>query len=744
MTLSLRVMDGKRFIRFLIAPLCLIGITVIFFHILALGAVKTLPDSLSGLLEEVRKPQLKDREGRVITVTYANRWNSGSYAPLHQIPDMIKRLFILSEDKRFYSHHGVDWLARFHALVQNLLALRSHRGGSTITEQVVRMIHPRPRSLWSRYLEGCEARMLEQKHTKADIFEFYLNQVPYAANRRGIVQASLYYFNRSTETLTLNEMIALVVLVRAPSYYDPYKEKSRLQGPMKALAKMLLNQQLLPKEAFTSVASNNLILEKSVHGGDVSHFARFVRQTTNNAPSKAMGVIGTTLDLSLQARVSALMEKLLHTLAEKKATNGACLVANHETGEILAWVSGSAASGEKSGRHIDWVTSPRQPGSSLKPFLYALAMEKGWSAAHAIEDAPLSHAVGRGLHSYHNYSRVHYGWVTLREALGNSLNIPAVKAIRFVGCGAYLERLREIGFKSLDKSADFYGEGLALGSGEVTLLEMVQAYSALANQGIFRPLRVTQQNGQEPHPPYREKAVYSEETASLIGNILADPNARKLEFGGNGLLNFPVETAVKTGTSTDYRDSWAVGYNYRYVVGVWMGNADAQPTKGVTGSMGPALLLRSVFAELNRNQDTRPLFISPKLVRREVGRNGDDPKDPSIPRFEWFQKGSEPQAEGGISRQGNAPLRWIRPVNGLEMAMDPRIPDEKEAFMFEIGGASDTDSVTWILDGNSLTTSAGSHCRWFLTRGGHELQARVESTDGMVHRETDAIRFVVK
>ena len=308
-----------------------------------MGAVKNLPDSLSGLLEEVRKPQIRDREGRPITVTYANRWNSGSYAPLHQIPDRMKRLFILSEDKRFYSHHGVDWLARFHALFQNLLAFKIHRGGSTITEQVVRMIHPRPRSIWSRYIEGLEAGVLERKHAKADILEFYLNQVPYAANRRGVVQAALYYFNRSPQTLTINEMMALVVLVRAPSYYDPYRDKCRLRAPMRAFAALLLKQKIISEELRKTIDSTGLMLENSVHEGDASHFARYVYNTIRNTQSKEGRVIDTTLDLSLQARLSMLLTNLLQSLSEKKITSGAILVANHETGEILAWVSRAAA-----------------------------------------------------------------------------------------------------------------------------------------------------------------------------------------------------------------------------------------------------------------------------------------------------------------------------------------------------------------------------------------------------------------
>jgi penicillin-binding protein 1C len=704
--------------------------------------VRNMPDSLTGLLDEVRKPQLRDRDGRPITVTYANRWNSGSYVPLHQIPETLKNLFIASEDKRFYRHGGVDWKARFHALFQNLFALDSVRGASTVTEQVVRMIHPRPRTVWSRYLEGCEAKILEKKHSKDDILEFYLNQIPYSSNRRGVTQAAEYYFNRSLDTLSLKEMMVLVVLVRAPSYFDPYKDPKRIEKPLAVLAKSLVENGLISKDDFESVSKDGLELEKPVLDVDAMHFARFVYDSPEKETLPEQRKIATTLDVALQVKVEALMDKVLKTLSVKKLSNGACLVVNHETGEILAWVSRAVSDDEKSGKHIDGVLAQRQPGSSLKPFLYALALDNGWTAAQEIEDGPLTNPVGRGLHTYHNYSHVHYGWVTVREALGNSLNIPAVKAIRFVGYGKYLAKLHELGFDSLDKHPDFYGDGLALGCGEVTLFEMVQAYCVLANKGIFQPI-YARGNPEEYRPVYAGKRIFSEESASLIGNILSDPDARKLEFGGDGLLNLPVETAVKTGTSSDYRDSWAMGYNHRYVVGIWMGNFNARPMEGITGSTGPAFLLRSVFAELNRSGDTRPLYLSPKLVKREIAFVSHGSGKKITKRYEWFAKGRGSAGFEPVVEANKEPIGFVKPVNGLEMAMDPRIPDEREAFEFELSGVNSEDMVTWLVDGKKLSKAPGGKYLWFLNKGKHAAEAKVERKNGKtVYAEK--VVFIVK
>ena len=219
------------------------------------------------------------------------------------------------------------------------------------------------------------------------------------------------------------------------------------------------------------------------------------------------------------------------------------LAVDHQKNEIVAWVNGGSLD-EVQDSWIDAVVTPRQPGSTLKPFLYALALEKGWTAATLVADLPLDAPVGRGLHTYHNYSRTHYGPLPLRHALGNSLNTPAVRTLQFVEVKNFLECLQSLGIHSLYRHPDYYGEGLALGNGEITLLELVHAYTALADRGVYRPLKTIMEDETRTH---NEARVFFPETASLIGNILSDPNARTLEFGQGSLLRFPVQTAVKTG-----------------------------------------------------------------------------------------------------------------------------------------------------------------------------------------------------
>ncbi|HLF09886.1 MAG TPA: transglycosylase domain-containing protein, partial [Gammaproteobacteria bacterium] len=589
-------------------------------------APASLEAALTDARWDARGVQVLDRNAEPLNVTFTNSWNVHDLVALHETPEFLRQAFVAAEDKRFYEHHGVDWSARLSALVTNVRNARAIRGASTITEQVVRMLHPRPRSVWSRWLEGWEAGRLERAFSKDEILEFYLNQVPYASNRRGVRQAASYYFARSLSTLSKKEMLALAVLVRAPTRFDLLRSAAASEGAIERLANALVEREVLSAHERDELRAQPFTLEAPRLAVAAPHFVQYARSRLGATSAGAAPKVTTTLDARLQWKVQGMLDERLSYLSVQQVTNGAVLAVDHSTGEVLAWVV--AGGGEADGplSHIDAVTTPRQPGSALKPFLYALALDSGWSAAELIDDAPLTESTAGGLHSYQNYSRRFYGLVTLRDALGNSLNIPALKTLQHVGSEAYLARLRELGFESLEKHPDFYGDGIALGSGAVTLFELVQGYATLANGGVFRPLSTLLHDASVQ----TRRQVFSAEAASLIANILSDPDARALEFGRDSVLALPLQTAVKTGTSSDFRDAWAVGFNYRYTVGVWMGNLDQTPSDGVTGSVGPALLLRSVFTELTRDQATRPLYLSPRLTRHGV----------CVP-MPWMTRGSE-------------------------------------------------------------------------------------------------------
>lgn len=697
------------------------------------------PQSLQQVLASSQILQVVDRGGAPLTISYQNRWNRYDVLPLHQMPETLVRAFVLSEDGRFYDHHGVDWSARMAALRQNIRARHVVRGASTITEQVARMLNPRPRTLWSKWLETLEASRLDAAFSKSTLLEFYLNQVPYAANRRGVLQAARYYFDRDLSSLTVKEMLALVVLVRAPSSFDLHKNPGKIDAAVGRLAARMLQAGWLDQAVWAELADVPLSLAWPESPPNVGAFVRYARQQA--AQNHVFGAtIKTTLDRYWQQQVQQILDQRVKDLADKNVHNAAAVVVDHQSGEILVWaVAGADDPLTPSGR-VDAVTTPRQPGSALKPFLYGLALESGWSPATKIDDAPLATAVGRGLHHFKNYSNGYYGQVTLREALGNSLNIPALHTISYVGAARYLDFLHELGFASLNRSADTYDEGLALGNGEVTLLELVTGYTTLANRGLYRPLTAVQ-GGQDVVPP---KQLLSAEASSLIGHILSDPGARRLEFGRNSVLNLPQQTAVKTGTSTDYNDAWVVGFNDRYVVGIWMGNLDRSAMDGVTGSTGPALALRSIFAELNHNRDdSRPLFLSPKLQLQEVCVDDQNPACP-VTRNEYFMTPTAAVSASATQGEGAPMPELVSPTNGLEMALDPRIPPERQQFRFAVSGVHPQDRIEWVVDDALVGTSTNGHYLWPLSRGQHQLYARI-SRAGMVDPITlPTVGFTVK
>jgi penicillin-binding protein 1C len=310
-----------------------------------------------------------------------------------------------------------------------------------------------------------------------------------------------------------------------------------------------------------------------------------------------------------------------------------------------------------------------------------------------------------------------------------------------VGAERFLRRLADLGIHSLVQHPDYYGDGLALGNGEITLLELVRAYAVLARQGTYRPLRLLLTEDMTTPPGRR---VFSAEVASLIGHILSDPQARTLEFGQGSLLRFPVQTAVKTGTSSDYRDAWAVGYNDRYTVGVWMGNLDRLAMQGVTGSTGPALVLRAVFAELNRHRETRPLYLSPRLLMMDVCRETGQPADGSCSSVsEWFVPGTQPRPGPEPDIQP-AVIYLQQPSPGLQLAMDPRIPDDKEAFLFKLAGTKGKIRVDWLVDGQRCATTTAAEFLWPLQPGRHTVKARVWLDPSTEPTETTTVGFVVQ
>ncbi len=707
-------------------------------------SLQPFPASLDFAPAAGAAPRLLDRDGMPLGGPLVSGWDVYDAVPLAAMPEFLQQAFLLSEDQRFYAHGGPDWQARVHALWQNAAHLSVVRGASTVSEQAVRILHPRPRTYWSRWVEGFEAQALERRFSKADILEFYLNQVPYAADRRGVVQAARWYFDRDLETLSQKEMLALAVLVRAPSAYDLYRDPAKVERPVMELAAKMRDAGYMSATEFAALPHTPYHLEHPAPELEAAGFSDYV---IGQHPRAEQGYVRTTLDLGIQRAVQSLLDQRLKQLSNGGIHNAAALVVDNRDASIVAWAVGGVGGPAAAGNRIDAVLAPRQPGSTLKPFLYALALEKGWTPATLIDDSRIVEAVGHGLHTFRNYSGEHYGHITLRDALGNSLNIPAVRTVEFVGPPALLATLQKLGIDTLDQDPDFYGDALALGDGSVTLFGLVQAYASLARGGEFLPL-ASIQGATAPRFPER---VYSQEASSLIANILSDPSARRLEFGQAGLLEFPVQTAIKTGTSSDYHDAWTVGFDAHYTVGIWMGNLDYAPMDGITGAMGPALVTRAVFAELDRRVDPEPLYLSPRLVERQICVHEDVlPKGQCLRRTEWFMPGTAPKAERLAAAtpppavSADPRVHFETPSDGLLLAYDPRIPAASQAFLMSLSQGPRYARVAWWVDGRQVAVTEAPQYLWPVSRGRHRVSVRVMLAGHSQELRLASVDFTVK
>ena len=658
------------------------------------------------------EPVLLASDGVPLTVDRAGRFNRTAQLSLTQIPQLLRTAFVFSEDRRFWSHGGSDWRARFAALWQNMRAGHIVRGASTIGEQAARILTPRPRTYWSHWLEGLEAGRLIGRFGHAGVLDFYLNQVPYGAERRGVAPAARYYFGAQVGALDPAEELALVVLVRSPVALDPRQHPRALRRVVDSLAGRMRRKRLLGPGALRAILHSPLAAVAPpqlpvIAGG----FVGFVR-----ARIRALRLRGrhftTTLDAPLERFVQRTLTRRVTDLAVSGVRNGAALVVDNRRGTVLAW----AAAPPVTAGDLDPVRIRRQPGSTLKPFLYSLAMERlGWQPSTVLRDGPLSARIGHGVHDYRNYSNRFYGKVSLRYALGNSLNIPAVETAQAVGVARFIRLLTRLGITTLRRPAAHYGPAVAIGDGPVSLYQLVQAYATLARRGRFVPLRVLRDG-----PRARPERVLSSAVTSVIATILSDPDARSAEFGPYSVLDLPYPTAVKTGTSSDFHDALAVGFDNRYTVGVWMGRLSGGNMQTITGAAGPAPVLRAIFAYLRQRQPYAGLWRSPKLRRvRVCERIG---PGPCIRREDW-RLPTDAHRAPPVARW--RALAIARPVRGERLAIDPRIPRTDQVYTFRIAGARAVRSVTWILDGRLLGRTRRSRIGWPLAPGRHRLSARV-------------------
>jgi len=557
-----------------------------------------------------------DRRGRLLRELTSDLGLRGQPRALEDMGPRLLAATLVSEDKAFFEHDGLDPHAIVRAALQTVRHGRLVSGASTITQQLVKMLdaggQTRARGLGDKLLEVARAQNLEQQLSKEEILLAYLNRLPYGHGLTGPETAARGYFGVAPRDLSWAQAAFLAVLPRAPSYLDPYAWPERVLLRQRALLGALRDADELTDLEHDRAVAEPIELRPLTRPFFAPHLVDALKLESRLSPGTATT---TTLDLDLQRDIEGAVRVHLAAIENRGASDAAVLVVDNDTGDILAYVGSADFHSDEISGQVDMVRARRQPGSTLKPFVYGLAFAGGHHGPELTADVPTTfQESGGGSYTPENFDRGFEGPIPLREALAGSLNIPAVRLAAELGPAAILTTLRALGLRSLDRDADHYGLALALGSGEVELRELAGAYVALARGGQSIALRYTTTD-----PVAAPTQVFAPEVAALVTEALSDPLARVRGLHGRGPFQLAYPVAVKTGTSSGYRDTWTVGYTRERTVAVWLGNADGSPTARLTGASGAGPL----FADVMRRAMTdvpqrRPLWEPELLVDVEV------------------------------------------------------------------------------------------------------------------------------
>ena len=677
--------------------------SLILFFLLS-GTANALPT-----YDEVQKSYVKsdslllDRYGEIIHELRIDKNRRRlDWTPLKNISPALKEAVIQAEDKRFYEHRGVDYRSIGAALIQGLTS-ESLRGASTITMQLASILDRElqskkgRRSIWQKERQILNAWEIEKRWSKPEIFEAYLNLVTFRGELQGIAAASRALFGKDPHGLDRSESLILASLIRSPnaSSAEVTKRASHLNRSMKW---QIEGDEINSKVRQVFLGPNFLRPQAAL----APHIARQLLQGRPNAST-----VASTLDSGIQRFAIDRLTHHLLSLRSQNVKDGAILVVENSTGDVLAYVS---YSGEPSYTHfVDGVQAKRQAGSTLKPFIYALAFDQRiLTPASLLDDSPLDISVISGIYQPRNYDSQFKGFVTSRTALASSLNVPAVKTLSLVGIEPFLNKLRQLGIKGLNESGDFYGPSLALGSADVSLWELTNAYRSLANEGVWSGLRlISEENGSA-----QKKRIFSKEASFLISDILSDREARSATFGLENPLSTRFWTAVKTGTSKDMRDNWCIGYSRKYTVGVWTGNFSGEPMWNVSGITGAAPIWIEMMDFLHRDVPSIKREALPGLVRKKIEFS----QGIAASREEWFIRGTEPNLSD--QRVGQFNQRIVYPPSGTVIALDPDIPPELQKVFFV--SQTNGNGSKWILNGSSMSP-VGKTISWVPKVGGYKL-----------------------
>src|ERR1700758_3401655 len=573
----------------------------------SLGLTKSPPESV----------EFVDRTGKPLRRILQDQQIYRSRCSLSDVSPNVIAATLSAEDKRFRVHSGVDVVAIVRVLSKAIRTRQIRSGASTITQQLVKLSDPNSdRGVWGKLTEAWNALSLERHWNKDRILEEYLNRLDYGDLQVGLASASIDYFEKPPGDLSAAEAAFLAGIPQAPSRLDPFKHFDAAKARQRwVLGRMHLNG-FLDDAAYARALAEPLQLRQHDRDFEAPLFVDLLLERRGTLPTEG-GVVRTTIDLSLNRWIDDVIARQLQKLVDRHVTAAAAVVIDNSTGEVLA-LSGSGDYFEPGIGQINGSWNARSAGSALKPFTYIRALEQGAFPGTVIADVPTDFPTETGLYHPNNYNHRFYGPVTLRFALANSLNVAAIKVLEQEGGPDTLySALQRAGITTLEHPAAFYGLGLTIGNGEVRLLELANAYAVLARLGVYKPFRLItlETPGTARAPGTESQRIFDERSAYLLADMLSDNQARAGTFGLNSYLAFDFPVAGKTGTSSNYRDNWTFGFTPEFTVGVWVGNPDNSPMRGITGVTGAAPIFREIMLKL-RDRYGASWYQMPEGVRR--------------------------------------------------------------------------------------------------------------------------------
>ena len=701
---------------------------------------------------------------------------SFEWISVDETPKELVDLLILAEDRHFFSHSGVDVKGTVRSILQNLKNFRVVSGASTIDQQVYREAHKVPRSFKGKLKVMIGAFKLNHNYSKKEILQAYLNTLPYAHQVSGVKRASEVLFGKELELLSVSEFAALAVLPRSPGILS----HPNFQNLLNIKKNLLLSQYLKNQETLSFEKKIRVAIHKDFSGWENYHFISKLLKRNDLSRFIKEGRVVTTLDLVLQKEVSEILKTQLEELKDLRVSHGAVVVVENMTGDILSYVGSQDLLNSKAG-YIDALTVKRQPGSALKPLTYALALQSGKTLGEVLPDVPSYYKTGLGQFLPRNYDQSYSGPRLMREALANSLNLPAVALADELGVEKVYEFYKNLGL-ILPEESHHYGVGLTLGNVEVTPLNLAEVYTSFPNGGERVELKTLALEESKTHT-----SSLTPEVSALISDVLSDSVARREEFGEKNPFDLPFEFSVKTGTSTDFRDNWAVGYNQRFTIVVWVGNMDQKGMKkvsGITGA-GPVLarvsrfLMKDTFLPpkiganiekqeicalsgmkpsklcphrklenfITGTQNQTPCSYHQEVVVHDCHETG-DLKTVVLARYpdiyqqytterpEWSTEGQLSQictgAEPRLQKTHSKLIGKVqisRPLHESIYALDPNLPRKLQRLKLQLGHLENVKNVKWkgngaVIEGRNLSTE------WMMEKGKHHFEAEVLFEDG--------------